>query len=192
MLEPLISYLLCGWLQFEAGHRVKGVLLFLGFPSSVALAAHYLSVAHSPRELAIGLVALILAVLIWSYHFLEMKEYSARNDSVILKPRVHGKGPGAARIRTTYEKRVSTNSDELYTQGRIAYLRGSMEEAKDCFEKLLLSDRQDSDAAFQLGRVYHRLGDNRQAERFFRQCQQLPGGIKWSEEIKKYLQENKS
>ena len=191
MFEPLISYLVCGWVQFQAGHRLKGMALFVAFPSSVALAAHFISHGSSARDLQIGFVGLILAVLVWSYHFLEMQEYAVGSKAEN-KADKQEKKTGAGKTRSTQDRKVVTVSDQLYTRGRIAYLRGSMDEAKDCFEKLLRSDRQDSDAAFQLGRVYQQLGDSRQAERFFRQCQQLPGGGKWSDEIKKYLQENKS
>ncbi len=184
MVDPLISYLLCGWVQFQSGHKAKGALLFLSFPSSVAVAVHYLSAVSSQRDLEIGMVALALAVLIWSYHFLDLKEHATQPTNETL--------PSPRRVQRQASKGAPNSLDALYTQGRIAFLRGSTEEAKQCFERLLQSDRQDSDAAFQLGRLYHERGDARNAERFFRQCQQSPGGGKWSEEIKKYIEGNKS
>ncbi len=200
MLEPWIPYFLCGWAQFQSGQRVKGALLFLSFPSSVALAAHYLSRAQSGRELAIGCVALILAVLIWSFHYLEMQELRRIELPEEGDEQGDRKTVVGLRVKRTiakkasFTRKVSPNIvvDELYSRGRIAYLRGSMEEAKDCFEQILRQDRADCDAAFQLGRIHHRMGDHRQAEKCFRQCQQLPGGGKWAEEIKKYLQESKN
>ncbi len=198
MLTRFLSTIVCGQRQFAAGKRLKGVLFFVAFPSSVGLAIHYISRAYGPDatyEGLIGLTSGLLAILIWVYHILDVREICRQGgqgpesgEETVVRPSPAAQHPKA---KHSAVKQASILSDELYTRGRIAYLRGAWGEAKDCFERLLRDDRADSDAAFQLGRVHRQLGDARQSERFFRQCQQSAGGAKWAEEIKKYLQENK-
>ncbi len=169
---------------------MEGMALFVAFPASIAMAMISLWHVQDTRDLLIAAVSLTLSALIWAYHFVSLREtpQPLSAPEPLLQP-----PPEVKSARTSASPRkANTPADELYTRGRIAYLRGSLDEAKDCFETILKKDSKDSDAAFQLARIYRQLGDRRQAERFFRQCQETPGGAKWSEEIKKYLEGNKS
>ncbi len=162
----------------------------LGFAGSIALACYGFWTQETLRDVAVTATASFLALFVWMYHVLDMRELEANAPAEVAQVLPV---PERQRIKSSHSSRKTTvQTDEIYSRGRIAYLRGAFGEAKDCFEKLLSEDRGDSDAAFQLGRVHRRLGDFRQAEKFFRQCQQSAGGGKWAEEIKKYLLENKS
>lgn len=190
MLDPLFFTLFCGWFQIKRGRIISGALLMLGFTGSIALACYGFLTMETVRDVVITAIASFLALLVWVYHVLDMRELQG---NVVEGADQTLPSPERQRVKSSHASRKTTvQIDEIYSRGRIAYLRGAFGEAKDCFEKLLTEDRGDSDAAFQLGRVHRRLGDFRQAEKYFRQCQQSAGGGKWSEEIKKYLLENKS
>lgn len=189
MLESLLDYLICGWKPFRSGHPVKGGLFFAAFFFSLAFGGHYAYHGESPREVLLAGAAFVLAALVWVYYLLDLRENASLVG--ILADTTDETLESLPRTRQAGGKKGVDAADDLYSRGRIAYLRGSLDEAKNCFEKLLRTDRTDTDATFQLGRIYKQMGENRLAERLFRQCKQLPGGGKWSEEIKKYLEENK-
>jgi tetratricopeptide (TPR) repeat protein len=193
MLGMFSRYLFCGWPQLRAGQKIKGLFLLLSFPLSVVFAAFYLYDVQAYRDIYVSLVAMAMSLLLWVYHVLEMRDLTKAQAAVSQEEFLDSEPQAtSSRPRKLQGKKAVAAMDHLYSKGRIAFLRGSMDEAKECFEQLLNNDRWDSDAAFQLGRVHTQQGDSRQAERFFRQARQAPGGAKWSEEIKKYLAENKS
>ncbi len=77
--------------------------------------------------------------------------------------------------------------ERLYRDALEAYLQGRWNDARRRLERILTMDDNDADALLQLGTLYLRIDQPRQARRAFRQCLELEGGTKWRWEIEQAL-----
>lgn len=58
-------------------------------------------------------------------------------------------------------------SGEVFERGRVAYNRGKYDEAKDCFDEALELNKDNYDAIYFYGRLYHKQGDKEKAEEYY-------------------------
>lgn len=158
-------YLLCGLGQIRYGKRLRGWILGIAFWDCVGISIYFLFVVKHPLGVPIGLLCVLLAGLLWFYSYLDYLELA----------------PGAATLAT------SGLSSDCYEAGRIAYLRGELDEARSHFQKALKVNRDDWDALYQLARVHFELGEPKKACRLFERYANATESRKWSREAEEYL-----
>jgi tetratricopeptide (TPR) repeat protein len=77
---------------------------------------------------------------------------------------------------------------DLYSRGRISYLRGGLEDARELFRESLKRDPSDSDALYQLARVSYELDDIAGARDLFKRYLEHDKASKWRGEAERYLE----
>ena len=60
-------------------------------------------------------------------------------------------------------------SADVFEQGRVAYNSGKYEEALDYLTEALNLNKDNYDAIYFMGRLYHKQGDKEKAEQYYRQ-----------------------
>lgn len=165
-------YLLCGLGQIRHEKKVSGWVLAVAFWDCFLIGGYFLFLIDHRLGLPIGLLCELLAGLLWLYSYLDYLDLRSRKNETTL---------------FTEESKY-----DFYESGRIAYLRGELEDARKDFQSAIKYNREDYDSVYQLACVNFDMGNKRKAKQLFEKYAAAGDSRKWGRETDEYLKKIKN
>jgi tetratricopeptide (TPR) repeat protein len=166
-MGKIFSLCVCGAEQMRRRFFLRGFTLCGIFVSSAGfLAFSFVRPAPDPDPVMVALVFLI-AAFVWLYNLLDIVDLARQDRAVDM--------PGQKKL------------DDLYEQGRVFLLKGSLDKARECFDALLKARSGDADCVYQLAKIHRDLGNKKESLRLFKRYVKVGDKLEWLEEAKEAL-----
>ena len=166
-LKTLIFLTACGLGSCVRREYFKGSLLIMGFWGSLGVMAVGVQM-DGVRPFIVAPAGLFVFLFVWVYNALETFD-----------------NKGVKRKSTKVEKEWQ----ELYQQGVEAYLKKDYDKAIQSFKVIVVKNKKDSDAYFQLGKLYFKQGEMKNSKKMFKKYLLFDVKGKWELEATRYLEQ---
>ncbi len=166
-LKTIFFLTACGLGSCVRREYIKGSLLVLGFWGSLGVMAVGIQM-DGVKPFIVAPAGLVVFLFVWIYNALETFD-----------------NKGVKRKKSKVEKEWQS----LYQEGVEAYLKKDFDKAIQSFKVIVIKNKKDADAHFQLGKLYFKQGEMKAAKKVPKKYLLFDVHGKWESEAQRYLDE---